>query len=162
MKYNLRLGKEVDAVQWTGSNLREIIDLIGLHPSAEKWTWEEYEEVVKKEGLKIFTYLGPVMPPINSYIIMMEGGSVYHSSPEKFVENYAPVIVKRKPVNGKLRLTKEELVEFERMFIRKGVPLESVRLGGQDRIIVLFVEKYDGIYLDNYKALQYLLERFLL
>jgi hypothetical protein len=41
-----------EAVQWTGDNLREIIDFTGLHPSAQKWTWEEYEEVVKREGKK--------------------------------------------------------------------------------------------------------------
>lgn len=26
----------IEAVQWTGDNLKEIIDLIGLHPSASK------------------------------------------------------------------------------------------------------------------------------
>jgi len=40
-------------IKWTGHNLREVIDAIGLHPSASKWTWEEYEAVVKKEGLKV-------------------------------------------------------------------------------------------------------------
>ena len=67
---------------------------------------------------------------------------------------------KRKPVDGKLSMTKEEIVEFESLFIKKGVMLESVRLGGYDRIVVLFMEKYDGIYLNNYKAILWLAERF--
>ena len=40
---------EVDAIQWTGNNLKEIIEFTGLHHSAKKWTWEEYEEVVRKD-----------------------------------------------------------------------------------------------------------------
>ena len=46
---------EIEAIQWNGENLKEVIDFAGRHPSAEKWTWEEYENVVKSEGLKIFT-----------------------------------------------------------------------------------------------------------
>ena len=37
---------EIEAVRWTGDNLREVINFTGLHPSAEKWTWEEYETVI--------------------------------------------------------------------------------------------------------------------
>lgn len=46
---------KIKYVKWNGDNLREVIKLIGLHPSAKKWTWEEYEQVVKNEGLKVFT-----------------------------------------------------------------------------------------------------------
>ncbi len=41
-------------IEWTGDNLKEVIEFIGLHPSAAHWTWEEYEQVVASEGLKIF------------------------------------------------------------------------------------------------------------
>ena len=57
------------AIQWTGKNLREVIDLIGLNPSANKWTWEEYEQVVAEKGLKIFTPDGSVMASIGDWII---------------------------------------------------------------------------------------------
>lgn len=58
----------IEAVQWTGDNLRDIIDFTGLHESAKKWTWEEYEKVVALQGLKIFTLEGPSMqaPAITS------------------------------------------------------------------------------------------------
>ena len=42
-----------EAIQWIGNNLKEIIDVTGLHSSATKWTWEEYKQVVKEKGLKI-------------------------------------------------------------------------------------------------------------
>ena len=57
------------AIQWTGNNLREVIDLIGLNPSANKWTWEEYEQVVNKDGLKIFTPTGSIMANIGDWIV---------------------------------------------------------------------------------------------
>jgi hypothetical protein len=28
----------IEAMEWNGTNLREVIDFTGLHPSAEKWT----------------------------------------------------------------------------------------------------------------------------
>lgn len=45
----------IEAIQWTGDNLEDIIKFTGLHHSALKWTWEEYQKVVRQEGLKIFT-----------------------------------------------------------------------------------------------------------
>jgi len=54
----------VRAIQWTGDNLKEVIDFTGLHPSARKWTWEEFCEVVRREGLKIFTPEGPMRAEI--------------------------------------------------------------------------------------------------
>jgi hypothetical protein len=58
------------AIQWTGKNLREVIDLIGWNESASsKWTWAEYEQVVKEKGLKIFTPDGSVMAEIGDWII---------------------------------------------------------------------------------------------
>ncbi len=58
----------IKRVRWTGDNLREIIDFIGLHESAEKWTWEEYEQVVSDHGLKIFTDKGTIMANIGDYV----------------------------------------------------------------------------------------------
>ena len=64
--------QQVRAIIWDGTNLREVIDLIGLHPSANKWTWEEYEQVVKEEGLKVFTPDGPVMAEIGEVIVKLK------------------------------------------------------------------------------------------
>lgn len=59
----------VQAVQWRGKNLREVIDFTGLHESARKWTWEVYERVVEDEGLKVFTNGEPHVASIGDWIV---------------------------------------------------------------------------------------------
>ena len=78
-----------EAVQWTGDNLREIINFTGLHPSAQKqWTWEEYEDVVRREGLKIFTLEGPLMASVGDYIMRGVKGEFYPIKPDILAETY--------------------------------------------------------------------------
>ena len=79
---------EVEAIQWDGNNLKEIIDFTGLHESAKKWTWEEYEEVVKNEGLKIFTLEGTHMATIGDMIIKGIHGEFYPCKLDIFKETY--------------------------------------------------------------------------
>lgn len=81
----------IEAVLWTGNNLREVIDFTGLHHSAEKWSWQEYEEVVKREGLKIFTIEGSLMASINDYIIKGVKGEFYPCKPDIFEITYEEV-----------------------------------------------------------------------
>lgn len=78
----------IKAIQWTGKNLREVIDFTGLHDSAKKWSWAEYEEVVKREGLKIFTLEGPLMASIGDYIIRGVAGEFYPCKPDIFEKTY--------------------------------------------------------------------------
>lgn len=79
---------EVEAIKWDGSNLKEVIDLIGLNPSALKWTWEEYEQVVKEHGLKIFTLEGVMMADIGDWIIRGVKGEAYPCKPDVFEMTY--------------------------------------------------------------------------
>lgn len=81
----------IEAVQWTGENLREIIDFTGLHHSAEKWSWEQYEMIVKEEGLKIFTLEGAMMASIGDYIINGVKGEFYPCKTDIFEMTYEPV-----------------------------------------------------------------------
>ena len=78
----------IEAIQWNGSNLREVIDFTGLHHSAEKWSWEEYEQVVKTDGLKIFTLEGKMNADINDFIIKGVKGEFYPCKPEIFEATY--------------------------------------------------------------------------
>jgi hypothetical protein len=78
----------IQAVQWTGNNLRAVIDFIGLHPSAEKWTWPEYEAVVREKGLKIFTLEGPLMASVGDWIIQGVQGECYPCKPDVFAKTY--------------------------------------------------------------------------
>lgn len=80
----------IDAIQWTGNNLREIIDFSGLHESATKWTWKQYEHIVKKEGLKIFTMEGPLMASAGDWIIKGIKGEFYPCKPDIFASTYEP------------------------------------------------------------------------
>ena len=81
----------IEAVQWTGNNLREVIDFAGLHPSAEKWTWEEYMAVVEKDGLKIFTLEGSHMATVGDWIICGVHGEHYLCKPDIFDKTYEKV-----------------------------------------------------------------------
>jgi len=82
----------IDAVKWTGDNLREIIDFSGLHPSAKKWSWEEYEDIVKKEGLKIFTLESQAfLCSVGDFIIKGVKGEFYACKPDIFEATYEKV-----------------------------------------------------------------------
>lgn len=81
----------IEAVQWTGENLKEIIDFTGLNESARKWTWEEYTVVVKEEGLKIFTLEGSHMASISDWIIKGVKGEFYPCKPDIFEDTYEQV-----------------------------------------------------------------------
>lgn len=80
----------IEAIQWDGLNLKEIIDFSGLHNSANKWTWEEYEEVVKQDGLKIFTLEGRMDASVGDYIIKGVNGEFYPCKPDIFEKTYEP------------------------------------------------------------------------
>lgn len=83
----------IDAIQWTGRNLKEIIQFSGLHKSAEtKWPlWEDYEDVVKREGLKIFSLEGRMDANIGDWIIKGVNGEFYPCKPDVFEKTYEPV-----------------------------------------------------------------------
>jgi len=86
----------IEAIEWKGDNLREIIDFAGLHSSAEKWTWNEYKEVVATEGLKIFTLEGSHMASIGDMIIKGVQGEFYPCKPDIFAKTYEKVAQKEK------------------------------------------------------------------
>lgn len=81
----------IEAVQWTGSNLKEVIAFSGLHESAKKWSWEDYEKVVADDGLKIFTLEGKMNADVNDWIIKGVKGEFYPCKPEIFEATYEAV-----------------------------------------------------------------------
>lgn len=76
----------IEAVQWDGSNLKEVIDFIGL----EK-TWDAYEDIVITNGLKVFTLDGLVTTSIGDYIIKGIRGEIYSCRSDIFEKTYEPV-----------------------------------------------------------------------
>lgn len=81
----------IEAVQWNGKNLAEILLFTGIHPSADHWTHERFEEVVKKDGLKIFTLEGKMSANINDWIIKGVKGEFYPCKPDIFDATYEKV-----------------------------------------------------------------------
>lgn len=69
--YKMKVEQDFPAIQWLGTNLREVIDFMGLHPSARGYTWEEYENLVGVAGLMIFTSEGKEFCPIGNYIVKL-------------------------------------------------------------------------------------------
>jgi len=78
----------IEAIQWTGNNLKEIIEFTGLHESAKKWSWEEYEKVVAEDGLKIFTLEGKMNAGVNDWIIKGVKGEFYPCKSDIFEATY--------------------------------------------------------------------------
>lgn len=85
-----RIKKPVKAIRWTGDNLADVIAFTGLHESAKKWTWDEYAEVVKKEGFKIFSPNGSEVVPVGFYVIIGFNDNCFSCEPDAFEQTYIP------------------------------------------------------------------------
>mgnify|MGYP000654455013 CR=1 FL=1 len=81
----------IDAIEWTGENLREIINFTGLHDSVKHLSWEEYETLVKEKGLKVFTLEGSHMASVGDFIIKGVANEVYPCKPNVFKKTYEAV-----------------------------------------------------------------------
>lgn len=81
----------IEAVQWTGDNLIEVIRHTGQHASASNLKWEEYEDLVSREGLKIFTLEGAMMASVGDWIIKGVKGECYPCKPDVFNITYEAI-----------------------------------------------------------------------
>jgi hypothetical protein len=82
----------IEAIEWTGINLWEVIDFCGgLHPSAMNMGKDGYEKLVSEQGLKIFTLEGSHMASIGDMIIKGVQGELYPCKPDIFLETYESV-----------------------------------------------------------------------
>lgn len=81
----------IEAIQWGGSNLKEIINFTGLHESISNWSWEEYQKLVWADGLKIFTLEGPLKASVGDWIIRGVKGEFYPCKPDIFDATYEAV-----------------------------------------------------------------------
>jgi hypothetical protein len=80
----------VGAIQWNGDNLIEIIQFTGQNASAKNLRWGDYEDLVARDGLKIFTLEGPMMASIGDWIIKGVKGECYPCKPDIFALTYEP------------------------------------------------------------------------
>jgi len=78
----------IEAIEWTGNNLKEIIDFTGRHESIKDWEWGRYERLVKFAGLKIFTIEGSQLATVGDMIIKGVQGEFYPCKPDIFKATY--------------------------------------------------------------------------
>lgn len=88
----------VEAVQWTGDNLRQVITFTDGPPETRTthagMKWDEYADLVKREGLKIFTLEGAMMATEGDWIIRGVKGEHYPCKPDIFEATYEALIEK--------------------------------------------------------------------
>ncbi len=82
----------IEAVQWTGDNLFDVItftdgapDIHGMH-AGEKW--EDYCKLVDADGLKIYTLEGKMSASVGDWIIKGVQGEFYPCKPDIFAATY--------------------------------------------------------------------------
>ena len=78
----------IEAIQWMGGNLVEVIRHTGQHASATHFKWEDYESLVERDGLKIFTLEGKMDADIGDWIIKGVKGECYPCKPDIFAMTY--------------------------------------------------------------------------
>ena len=78
----------IDFLEWTGENLLDVIRFTGQNDSAMNYKWEDYEDLVKREGLKIFTLEGSHKATIGDMIIRGVAGEFYPCKPDIFHATY--------------------------------------------------------------------------
>lgn len=82
----------ISAIQWTGNNLREVVTFMDGAPSTNspsaQRAWWEYEDHVKRDGLKINTLEGQMSASIGDWIIKGVRGEHYPCKPDIFDATY--------------------------------------------------------------------------
>jgi hypothetical protein len=114
-------------MEWTGDNLRDIIAFTGRHPSAADWTWEHFEEVVKRDGLIIFTLEGKHLATVGDFIIKGVKGECYPCKPDIFALTYEPAALASSPSDGEPEMHPALLAANE----ADAQPVESVEAARQ-------------------------------
>lgn len=85
----------INAVQWTGCNLRDVITFTDGPPdvrsqhAAEKWV--AYERLVASDGLMIYTLEGKMSASVGDWIIKGVQGEYYPCKPDIFEMTYEAI-----------------------------------------------------------------------
>ena len=81
----------IEAIQWNGNNLNEVLNFTGRHESVKDWHFSQIEKLVSDKGLKIFTLEGSLNASIGDWIIRGISGEFYLCKPDIFEATYEPV-----------------------------------------------------------------------
>lgn len=85
----------IEAIKWTGDNLKEVLDFTGRYERFDEWfkSFGEYENYVKEDGniFKIFTLEGTMKATVGDWIIKGVQGENYPCKPDIFEQTYEKV-----------------------------------------------------------------------
>lgn len=85
----------IQAIQWTGDNLKEVLEFTGKSEKFDEWfsSFEDYENFVRNDGnvFKIFTLEGIMDATIGDWIIRGVKGEHYPCKPDIFDATYSQV-----------------------------------------------------------------------
>lgn len=81
----------IQAIQLTKDNVREVYNFLhGAPISNFRDKWENYEDIVKRDGMKIETLEGTMRADLGDWIIKGIGGEFYPCKPDIFEKTYEP------------------------------------------------------------------------
>lgn len=82
----------IEAIQYTGTNLKEVLEFTGKHPSWHKWfdSFESYQKYVDGDNgnFHIVTPEGTMKASIGDWIIEGVSGEHYPCKPDIFKQTY--------------------------------------------------------------------------
>lgn len=91
----LQRSSVVEAVEYTGDNLEEVLNFTGKHPNWEQWftNFDEYKKHVEADG-NIFKVISPMMTkhtvPGDFVVRDAIDGTIHIYKPDAFKEMYKP------------------------------------------------------------------------
>lgn len=92
----------IEAIQWTGSNLREVITFTDGPPDTRTshagMAWDAYTDLVERDGLKIYTLEGKMLASPGDWIIRGVKGELYPCKPDIFEATYTRAALAAAPV----------------------------------------------------------------
>lgn len=81
----------IDAIKWDGENLIEVVQFTGQKASPTSPRWDDYVDIVKKNGFTIHTLEGGMLASIGDYIIKGLHGECYPCKPDIFHKTYESI-----------------------------------------------------------------------
>ncbi len=86
----------IEAIQYDGDNLAEVLAFTGKHPRWDEWfsSFDQYQNHVRKDGcrFKILTLEGTMIAVPGDWIIKGVKGEFYPCKPDIFAATYDPVL----------------------------------------------------------------------
>ena len=85
----------IEAMQWTGDNLRAVISFTDGPPDTRSMhagmKWIEYEDLVERDGLMIYTLEGQLTASVGDWIIKGTRGEHWPVKPDIFADTYEAI-----------------------------------------------------------------------